>query len=136
MEAVPYSRENIAIDMFSNRKIYDLEYADYPVLLIEDPNKLFFAHPRSKVNKFKICCASPKCKILLRKLTGSKLILVIARKWLDEVDRFNEWGNWITRGGRTSDEVSCRLQRVSLVFIILRHLRARQDIQMFAKGHV
>lgn len=45
------------------------------------------------------CFASSKCEILLRRWIGSKPNLVLARKKMDEVDRFSSLGNCISPGG-------------------------------------
>lgn len=60
--------------------------------------------------------APSKFKMLSYDWTGSKMNLVLVGLQVDEVDRFNYLGKFISPGGRISGEVSSHIQKNPIGF--------------------
>lgn len=74
-----------------HRFLSDLEYADYVVLLTEDPNKMqvFLDLLNCSEGMFGIGFAPLKCKMLLQICTEWMLKLVPLKEQLNQVERFS-----------------------------------------------
>lgn len=83
MEITVLSREIIGIDIFSDRKLSDLEYADVPLLLREHPSKLQVCLSRASDSVFGIRSALSRCQILMQNWISSKPNPVLPGEQLD-----------------------------------------------------
>lgn len=97
-EIAPFSSENSNTDIFSEKKLSDLGYADNTTLLNEDGSKLqvFFDCLNGSVGTFSMRFRPSRCKVLGQKWSGSKPKLVHAKQQLDDVDRCSYFGSSIT----------------------------------------
>lgn len=98
MEGSLSACENSGIHIFSSRNLFDLEYAVYFVLLIEDHSGLQDILDRP-IDGVCLGCVFHLCKMVLHDCIGSKPNLVLARKQLSEVDGFS----CISPGGRIQE---------------------------------
>lgn len=90
--------ENSRLNIYSDRNLFDSEYADDVVLLSAHLHKLqFFRHrlnDSAAMNGMRF--STLKCTMLLKDWTGSKLDLVLTGEHMNGVDKFNYLGSCIS----------------------------------------
>jgi hypothetical protein len=115
-----------------------LEFADDIVLISNASHDMQIVLDRLavEVERFGMCFAPSKCKVLLQDLQGAEPALTLAGDTLEIVDHFIYLGSCVTAGGGVGEEISHRIARARAAFANLKHLWRRRDIRLILKGRI